>query len=123
MNHEFQISFKDLAIAEVHLDYLARETQSAVDTAVQSVGKMKIEIDSIKQPTIIVLGKVDEFSNGIKKEFGRIKEALEAKKQELLKTEQDFSDYDAAMVEAKSLIEQDLAVASKQYKKAANPLA
>lgn len=123
MGHEFIISFKDLAIAEVHLDFLIRETQNAVDASVETIGKMKIEIDSIKQPTLQVISKMDEFAESMKSEFSRIKVALEEKKAELLKTEQDFSDYDVAMAEARRLAETDLKAETQQFKKATNPLA
>ena len=122
-SHEYVISFKDMAMMEVHLDFMAREAQNAVDASIEAIGKMKIEIDSIKQPTLLVMQKVDEFAESIKTEFNRIKTALDEKKAELVKTEQDFSSYDQALAEARALAESDLKAETAQYKKAANPLA
>lgn len=121
-SHEFNVSMKDLAIAEVHLDFLSREARNSVDNAVEAMSKMRIEIDSIKQPNLQTMAKVNEFTEVMDVEFKRIKDGIEAKKAEILKTEQDYSAYDAAIAEAKNMVEQDLKAATAQYKKS-NPMA
>lgn len=117
MSLEFNLGMHDLAMTEVHIDYISKVINDTIDEATETLGKMDIELESIKVPNMKVMAKISEYSENFKREMNRLQEAIANKKAELIKTEQDESAYASAYAEAKAIADQDLAAISKQGKK------
>ena len=115
---DFNLSFRDLSMAEVLIDHIARETENVIDENLSLLGKMDINIDVIKQASMMIVKATNDYAESFTEEMKRINAGIDEKKSEILKTEQDFSNYDEALSEARKVANIDAKAITKASKRA-----
>lgn len=122
MNLEFNLKSTDLAAVEVLQMSALKSLMSTLEENKSIIAKMDIQVDAIKVPTLEILKRIEEMTDNIQGESARWSTMIEDKKQEIIKSEQDHSAYEEAMVSAKALATQDMQSATLGKAKEVNKM-
>lgn len=122
MNLEFNVAAKDLAVVEV-LQQVAKKTfVEGFDSIHEELKGIDIEVEAIKQPLNMVTKKLQEVGENINGDIEIWGQRLEDKKAEILKSEEDFTEYEGALALANANVNEDIQSRSVAAAKAKNTM-
>ena len=114
---DFNLSTKDLASVEVQLNILQKKSQAITEQTLETIGKMNIEMDSIKVPSLKMVGKIQEYNDNFQINVVQdLIEVIQEKKRSILKTDEDHTAYAEMMAEAEKVADQDLKAKTRSAK-------
>lgn len=111
---EYNLSFRDIAMAEVHLKHGVREVKIGIDEVEGELTKMDVTLESIREPNRKVIKEVQEYGENFSAEMNRVIAGLDAMKAAILKSEADHSAYDEVLAEIRKTAQQDLKEVTRQ---------
>lgn len=117
---EFDLSVKDLAVVEVLQQVVKKSFNEGFDEIERVVKSIDIDVDAIKVPLMEITKNLHEVGENVNADLRQWQDALDAKKAEVVKSEQDFTNYEGALAEAKGNVNEDLQALTVSAARAAN---